>query len=103
MTQNQPTRRRTPAKEVPPPLVKPPRFDPQPQTRVRLKDNPDDVPGTVIVSDDWLDSLLLRGVDIADQTLVEWRRNGHPIYRWERTSQLEPVDTPKEVTADAAS
>jgi len=103
MTQNPPTRRRTPAKKVPPPLVKPPRFDPQPKTRVRLKDNPNDVPGTVIVSDDWLDTMLLRGVDIADQTLVAWTFNGTTTYRWERTSQLEPVDTTQEVTADAAS
>src|SRR3954471_3754270 len=44
MTQNPPTRRRTPAKKVPPPLVKPPRFDPQPKTRVRLKDNPTTCP-----------------------------------------------------------
>lgn len=100
MTQTSPPFKRTP----PPPRAKaaaktatatkaPGKFSPEIGTAVRLKSSPE--VGVVIATDDWLDTLLLRAVDIADQTLVEWRREGHPIYRWEITSQLEavPVDT----------
>jgi hypothetical protein len=61
---------------------------------VRLKNYPDEMPGTVVESDDWWDTLLIRGVDISEQTLVEWQRSGQPVRRWERTSQLEQVPAP---------
>lgn len=62
---------------------------------VRLKGKPDQEPGRVRDSDDWWDTLLLRGVDIADQVLVDWTITpGAPVVRWERTSQLEQVVSP---------
>lgn len=59
---------------------------------VRLRTSPE--VGVVAPTDDWWDSLLIRGVDISEQVLVEWRRNGLPVRTWERVSQLEEVLSP---------
>jgi hypothetical protein len=63
---------------------------------VRLKgESPDRPIGHVRETDDWWDTLLLRGVDIADQVLVDWTVTpGAPLVRWERVSQLEEVSDP---------
>jgi hypothetical protein len=90
MTQNRP-----PAKKFVPPKA-PPGLLPTPGMAVRLKDHPQHT-GVVREHDDWWDLLLLRGVDIADQVLVDW---GTPtgtsvsVVRWERISQLEEVSDP---------
>lgn len=47
--------------------------------------------GTVVESDEWWDTLLLRGIDISDQLLIEWTVAGLPMRRWERVNQLERV------------
>jgi hypothetical protein len=63
-------------------------FRPQPGDQVVLRTDPETV-GTVRESDEWWDTLLLRGVDIADQALVEWAWTRS----WERVSQLDPAPT----------
>lgn len=71
---------------------------------VRMKDSPDQEPGVVRESDDWWDTLLLRGVDISDQVLVDWTVTpGAPMVRWERTSRLERVLTPTPAPAEDAT
>jgi len=60
---------------------------------VRLKANHEQT-GVVVESDDWWDTLLLRGVDISDQTLVEWQSEPVTVRAWERTSQLEQPPAP---------
>ena len=67
---------------------------PSPGMAVRLKANHEQV-GTVFESDEWWDTLLLRGVDISDQTLVEWQSDPIPVRTWERISQLEQVPAPE--------
>jgi hypothetical protein len=65
-------------------------FSPQPNDRVKRR-TADDI-GLVRESDEWWDTLLIRGVDIADQVLVDWTvLPGPPVVRWERVSQLEPA------------
>lgn len=89
MTQNRP-----PAKKFVQPKAAPVGLLPTPGMAVRLKGQPDMDPGRVRESDAWWDTLLLRGVDISDQVLVDWTVTpGAPLVRWERTSQLEQVVT----------
>lgn len=85
-----------PAKKAP---AKPPvGLLPRPGMTVRLKSSPDQT-GVVRESDDWWDSLLLRGVDISDQVLVDWTvPPGAPVVRWERASLLEQVPEPSAAT-----
>jgi hypothetical protein len=86
------TQSRTPKKTAAPPIDQPPvSVHLTPGMAVRLKDGTEDQTGTVVESDEWWDTLLLRGVDISDQTLVEWTIVGLPFRRWERTGQLEIV------------
>lgn len=77
----------------PPPLPKTVQpFRPHPGETVQRDGNV----GTVVESDEWWDTLLLRGVDIADQVLVDWTAPGTPekaarTVHWERVNHLEPV------------
>ena len=66
----------------------PPTVDFPPGTAVRLSGF--DQIGAVAASDDWWDSLQLRGVSADQQVLVEW--SGDIVVRtWERTAHLEIV------------
>jgi hypothetical protein len=87
MTQPQP-KPEPPAKKAATPPVG---FLPVPGMAVRMKGAPQTT-GQVIEHDEWWDTLLLRGVDIADQVLVDWTvPPGPPVVRWERVNQLEEV------------
>lgn len=88
------TQQRPPRKAAPRPV----KFTPSPGMSVRCSDRPEI--GLVVESDDWWDTLLIRGVDISDQVLVEWRRDGQPIRRWERSSLLVQVPVDTNGTAD---
>lgn len=61
----------------------------EPGSVVRLRTGSD--PGVVVTSDDWYDTLRLRGVSTAEQVLVEWQVNGQPTRSWERVTFLEIV------------
>jgi hypothetical protein len=62
---------------------------PEPGALVRLKSGSET--GIVVSSDDWYDTLRLRGVDRSSQVLVEWLINGQPTRTWERVTFLEPA------------
>jgi hypothetical protein len=78
-----------------PPAKRPPRPTrttqrPAPNTRVR--DESTQTLGTVQPSDDWWDTLQLRGVSPSGQVLVEWdSTGGTPVRNWIRVSDLELV------------
>jgi hypothetical protein len=53
--------------------------------------------GAVVQSDDYMDTLQLRGIPISGQVLVEWPNGGRPVQRWVQVSRLERVvEKPKE-------
>jgi hypothetical protein len=68
--------------QIPFPVAKP-----EPGTIVRLRSGSD--PGVVVTSDEFMDTLRLRGVSPMDQVLVEWVINGQPTRIWERVTFLE--------------
>lgn len=85
--------------QTPRPQKRPPKtnplFTPEPGMTVQLKGAPQHT-GTVAKPDAWWDLLLLRGVDISAQTLVEWPSSisGQPVKSWVRNSDLEQVLSP---------
>lgn len=62
---------------------------PVPGTTVRLRTGPET--GTVVDSDDFMDTLRLRGISASNQVLVEWQIDGRATRIWERITHLEPV------------
>jgi hypothetical protein len=71
----------------------------EPGTPVKLKNGAEI--GIVSVSDDWFDTLRIRGVSATAQVLVEWRINGRPTRIWERVSTLEQAPAAAPATLQA--
>jgi hypothetical protein len=67
-------------------------FSPQPGSLVKLRTSPET--GVVVSSDEWFDSLRIRGVAAQEQVLVEWQIDGRATRLWERTSHLEDAPAP---------
>jgi hypothetical protein len=79
-------------------------YHPRTGERVLLTDT--DMVGLVIDSDEWWDTLLLRGVDIADQVLVDWGpapETSTPIIRWEPVNRLKPVPSDPSATPETTT
>lgn len=75
--------------EATPRPTSPPRPTPRPVpgTTVTL---PGGEVGRVVESDEYLDTLQLRGVPISAQVLIEWSRSeGNPVRTWELVSALK--------------
>jgi hypothetical protein len=50
--------------------------------------------GVVVETDDWYDTLRIRGKALSTQVLVEWERGENPVRLWELLSDLDfPADT----------
>jgi len=62
--------------------------------QVKVRDDPQERVGLVVPSDDWWDTLRLRGVAPMHQVLIEWFPEGNTMRLWYRTSDLEAVRAP---------
>ncbi|WP_331025623.1 hypothetical protein [Longimicrobium sp.] len=48
----------------------------------------------MVETDDWYDTLRIRGKALSTQVLVEWERGENPVRLWELLSDLDfPADT----------
>lgn len=71
--------------------ARPSRPTPRPTPGTQVRFGGLDEIGTVVPSDDYYDTLQLRGAPISAQVLVEWPRDSGPLRTWELVSNLVTV------------
>lgn len=64
----------------------------RPATGSQVRRAGSDEIGIVVRSDDWFDTLTIRGVPENAQVLVEWPRGGKPVRIWEEIADLIKVE-----------
>lgn len=72
---------------------RPPRPTPRPAPGAQVHLEGQQEVGRVVESDDYLDTLQLRGVPISGQVLVSWDREKGELRTWERVSTLVTIPT----------